>query len=142
MGGWVRPPAAGLPAWGPDKDWNVHLRATDLPRLRRAGPLGVLLARQADAHAAEHDMPALGRAWPGLPDDLLNFQYDPVACAVAAGWSGATLEELRLTPVTDESVLRFEEHPTGRPTRVVTDIDAEAFREVWLASVEATQPRA
>ena len=24
MGGWVRPPAAGLPAWGPEMDWNVQ----------------------------------------------------------------------------------------------------------------------
>jgi inosine-uridine nucleoside N-ribohydrolase len=24
MGGWTQPPSAGLPAWGPEKDWNVQ----------------------------------------------------------------------------------------------------------------------
>jgi len=23
MGGWMRPPTEGLPAWGPEMDWNV-----------------------------------------------------------------------------------------------------------------------
>ncbi len=76
MGGWVRPPARGLPQWGPEMDWNVqcdtraaltvfeasaesltlvalpatlqaHLREAHLPRLEASGPLGLLLARQA-----------------------------------------------------------------------------------------------
>ena len=113
MGGWVWPPEEGLPAWGPDMDWNVqcdtraaavvaekadltlvtmpatlkaHLRAAHLPRLRTSGPLGRLLAHQAEAHAQEWKFGDLARAHPGLPDDLLNFNYDPVACAVAE-WS-------------------------------------------------------
>ena len=118
MGGWVQRPAPGLPQWGPDMDFNVqwdtraaevvaatarltlvtlpatlnaHLRRDDLPRLRAAGPLGQLLARQSEAHGQTHQMEKLGREHAGLPDDLLNFQYDPVACAVALGWSGARL---------------------------------------------------
>lgn len=90
MGGWVRPPAEGLPAWGPQMDWNVqcdtaaaltvfyasreltlvtlpatlnaHLRAAHLERLVASGPIGQLLARQARAHGAEHGMGELGRA--------------------------------------------------------------------------------
>ena len=46
-------------------------------------------------------MAELGRVHAGLPDDLLNFHYDPVACAVALGWPGAAVEELRLRPVLD-----------------------------------------
>jgi purine nucleosidase len=126
MGGWVQPPAPGLPPWGPEMDFNVqwdtraagvvaataqvtlvtlaatltaHLGRADLPRLRAAGPLGELLSRQGEAHGQANQMEKLGREHSGLPDDLLNFHYDPVTCAVALGWSGATIEEIRLQPV-------------------------------------------
>lgn len=166
MGGWVRPPRAGLPAWGPDMDWNVQcdpaaarlvveladltlatlpatmqaqLRGVHLPRLAASGSLGALLARQALEHAREHSMADLGRAHDGLPDDLLNFQYDPVACAVALGWDGVTVEELRLRPVEEGRSLWFQEHPDGRPARVVTDVDGDAFAGAWLTAVEEAQ---
>lgn len=100
MGGWVDPPAPGLPPWGPEMDLNVHcdtraaqivlatgadltlatlpatmhaqLRAAHLPALRATGPLGELLAVQALAHAEDHDMATLASAHRGLADDLLN----------------------------------------------------------------------
>jgi hypothetical protein len=72
-----------------------------------------------------------------LPDDLLNFQYDPVACAVALGWPGATVEEMQLQPVRKQEVLSFQLHPEGRSTWVVLGVDGTAFRETWLAAVEA-----
>ena len=164
MGGWVEPPAPGLPRWGPEMDFNVqwdtraaevvaatarltmvtlpatlsaHLRRADLPRLRAAGPLGQLLARQSEAHAETYQMEKLGRDNTGLPDDLLNFQYDPVACAVALGWSGATVEDIRVRPLRTDDVLSFQPHPDGRSTRVVLDVDGAAFRETWLSAVEA-----
>jgi inosine-uridine nucleoside N-ribohydrolase len=164
MGGWLRPPAKGLPPWGPDMDWNVqcdiraaeilaakaghlslvtlpaalnvHLRAAHLPRLRAAGPVGELLARQSEAHAADNRMDILARSHPGLPDDLINFHYDPLAGAVAAAWPGATLKELRLGTVTEDGVLRFEERPDGRPVRVVLDADGDGFAEMWLCAIE------
>ena len=169
MGGWTQPPADGLPAWGPEMDWNVqfdtraaqilaattsaltlvtlpatlkaHLRTADLPRLRACGPLGELLARQGEAHGEDHSMAELGRAHDGLPDDLLNFHYDPVACAVAAGWRGATIQELRLQPVVDGEVLRFQPSTDGRPMRVVADLDGASFTETWLGAVELAQRR-
>jgi inosine-uridine nucleoside N-ribohydrolase len=169
MGGWIAPPAAGLPAWGPEKDWNVqwdteaarivahaagdltmatlpvtlkaHLRAADLPRLRAAGRLGDLLARQAEAHGRDNGMPELGRAHAGLPDDLLNFQYDPVACAVAVGWPGAKVRRTRLRPVLERGVLRFQAHPEGRPVGVVVDVDTASFTDTWLSAVEAAHRR-
>lgn len=164
MGGWVEPPAPGLPRWGPEMDFNVqwdtraaevvaatarltmvtlpatlsaHLRRADLHRLRAAGPLGQLLARQSEAHAETYQMEKLGRDNTGLPDDLLNFQYDPVACAVALGWSGATVEDARVRPLRMDDVLSFQPHPDGRSTRVVLDVDGAAFRETWLSAVEA-----
>ncbi len=164
MGGWVHPPADGLVPWGPDMDFNVQwdtraaeivvgathptlvtlpatlaaqLRARDLPRLRAAGRLGGLLAGQAEAHGRQHDMPALGRAHPGLPDDLLNFQYDPAACAVAVGWPGATAADARLRPSYDRDTLVFVPDPAGHPARVVGRIDGDAFAETWLTAVEA-----
>jgi purine nucleosidase len=164
MGGAVRTADAGLPQWGPDMDWNVqcdtnaakivfaqatnltltmlaptfksHLRGVHLPRLRAAGPLGELLAHQAEAHCADNGMDDLGRAHDALPDDLLNFQYDAVACAIAAGWPGATIEELELMPVLDDGVLRLDVNARGRATNVVVDIDADDFTERWFEAVE------
>ena len=167
MGGWVTPPEDDLPAWGPDMDWNVqcdtraaeivaatalltlvtlpvtlkaHLRSDCLPRLRRAGPLGQLLVRQAEAHAEDNDMARLARDHAALPADLLNFQYDAVACAVALGWSGALVEERSLETALDGDVLRFRLTETGRRTRVVVDIEAGDFTERWLRAVEAAAP--
>ncbi|MGH3337977.1 MAG: nucleoside hydrolase, partial [Propionibacteriaceae bacterium] len=132
MGGWVHPPTPGLPQWGPDTDFNVqwdtraaevvastaqltmvtlpatlnaHLSRADLPRLRAAGQLGQLLARQGEAHGQAYQMEKLGREHSGLPDDLLNFQYDSVACAVSLGWSGATVEDMRLRARQRDGVL-------------------------------------
>jgi inosine-uridine nucleoside N-ribohydrolase len=166
MGGWVEPPAAGLPAWGPEMDWNIqcdtsaavtvaaaaeltlvtlpatlhaHLTAAQLPRLAASGPLGDLLARQAKAHGEDHHMAQLGRNPPALPDDLVNFHYDPVACAVAIGWPGAVVQQRHLLPVLDSGVLRFETDQTGRPTRVVVRVDGQAFTNAWITAVEAAQ---
>ena len=163
MGGWVHPPAPGLPQWGPEMDFNVqwdtraaeivvasarltlvtlpatlkaHLRAADLPRLGAGGPLGQLLARQGRAHGLAHQMEKLGREHDGLPDDLVNFQYDPVACAVAVGWSGATTEDVRLRPVLEGGVLSFQPDPMGRLIRIVVDVDSAAFDKRWMSAAE------
>ena len=167
MGGWLQPPEAGLPPWGPELDFNVQwdsraaeivaaaatdltwvtfaqafkaaLRVADLPRLRASGPLGALLARQSEAHAQDNGMASLGRAHAGLPDDLVNIHWDPVTCAVALGWSGAAVAEQRLAAVLEDGVLRLQPHPEGRPMRVVVALDGERFGETWLAAVEAAQ---
>ena len=164
MGGWIQPPAVGLPQWGPEMDWNVqcdpdaarilsatakltlvtlpatlkaHLRASHLPRLRAAGALGDLLARQSELHAETNNMADLGRSHHGLPDDLVNFHYDPVTCAVALQWSGVTIEEMHLQALLRDGILKFEPSPSGQLTRVVTDVQGEQFAELWLAKIEA-----
>lgn len=167
-GGWTGL-GAGLPQWGPEMDFNVqwdtraaeivaatagltlvplpvtlkaHLRAADLPRLRTSGPLGELLARQGQAHGHDFQMAEMGRLHAGLPDDLLNFQYDPVACAVALGWPGAIVEDTRLQIVHEGELLRFQPGAAGRPMRMLTDLDSGIFTEYWLNAVEAAQPPA
>ena len=166
MGGWTGPPADGLPRWGPERDFNIqwdsraaeivaahadltlvplavtlkaHLRAGQLPRLRASGPLGALLAHQSEARQQDGGMEALARAHSGLPDDLVNFHYDPLTCAVALGWPGASTETLRLRAVTEESGLRFEAHPEGSPTPIVVDVDGERLSEAWIEAVEGAQ---
>jgi purine nucleosidase len=165
MGGWTRPPVAGLPAWGPGRDFNVQwdtyaaevvattctrltlctlpvclqapLRAADLPRLRELGAMGELLAGQSEAHAVDSGKRALGPAYGGLPDDLVNFHYDPLACAVALGWPGAVVEETGLRVGMEGDLLRFRPDAEGRPVRVVADVDGVAFGEAWLDAVRA-----
>jgi inosine-uridine nucleoside N-ribohydrolase len=160
--GWLGSPGAGFPQWGPDVDFNVrcdpraaqlvwdaepaltlvaptasikaHLRAADLPRLKASGPLGELLARQGQAVAEQFGNMALGQAHAALPDDLLNFHWDSVTAAVAVGWPGCTLTEQRLT--FDAEQPGFVPATSGRAVRVVTDIDAPGFRELWLRRVE------
>jgi len=166
MGGWVDPPAPGFPAWwGPERDFNLQwdttaarlvagtagrlvlvslpgtlhapLTGRDLVRLRGLGPVGELLAGQSEARRAEAGYAGLGRAHPGLPDDLVNFHFDPVACAVAAGWDGVRLRTARLATTIDDGVLRWhEDGPGARPVEVVTDVDGEAFTAAWFAAVE------
>lgn len=166
MGGWVFPFGAGFPGWGPERDWNVAcdpeaaltlfesradltfvpcaaaaaaaLRTTDVARLAATGPVGALLARQSVSHGTERDHAALGRAHEALPDDLVNFHWDPVTCAAALGWSGVRCEEMQLRPVLDGH-LRFEPHRGGRRTTVVTGVRGEAFTDVWLAAVANAQ---
>ena len=70
---------------------RTHLRAAHLPRLRAAGPVGALLAGQAEQYAALRDHAGLARAHAGLPDDLLHFLHDPLAVATALGWPGVTV---------------------------------------------------
>jgi hypothetical protein len=100
---------------GAGRSMTAQLRAADLPRLRAAGPLGELLARQGEAHGQDFQMTQLGRLHAGLPDDLLNVHYDPVACAVAVGWPGATVAEIRLQLVRDGELVRFRPGPPDGP---------------------------
>jgi inosine-uridine nucleoside N-ribohydrolase len=171
MGGWFDPPSEGLPAWGPARDWNVqcdttaaamvvarvgkitlvplsftigtHLRRCHLERLRAAGPLGRLLARQAELQAAERSTGELARAHAALPDDLLAFHHDPLTVAAALAWPGVTLEERRLVAIVDEGnhVLCFVDSEKGRLVNVGVDVDADAFSAMWLDSVSTAERR-
>jgi purine nucleosidase len=163
MGGHVPPSRPGYPPSGVHEDFNVQqdrfaaavvltacapvivpvsrtievgLRRAHLPRLRAAGPLGALLADQAVARARDHGFDELALAYPKLPDDVLNFQHDALACAVAVGWPGVGVEEIpiRVELRDDRAWMTRAE---GEPTlRVVTEVDAARFEVDWLAAVE------
>jgi inosine-uridine nucleoside N-ribohydrolase len=114
---------------------DACVRESDVARLSSKGPVGALLARQLTAHALEYDMVAVGGAHSDLPDDLLNFQYDVAACAVAIGQPVAELDELVVAPRLDERTLRFEPTPTGRAVTVTTAVDRDALNELWLEAI-------
>jgi inosine-uridine nucleoside N-ribohydrolase len=170
MGGFVRPIRAGYPQWPNRYDYNIQqdvaasrlvietarpllvpatitvetaFRAAYLPGLRQAGPLGDLLARQGEAHAADNQTrERVGAVYPGPPDDILNFQHDPLAVAVALGWDGVTIETLPLRLRVEDGWLVEQEEPGGLPIRVVTSVDGPRFNAFWYERVtSAGRPR-
>jgi inosine-uridine nucleoside N-ribohydrolase len=170
MGFNVDPPPAGFPQWGHEHDYNVQmdvasaagvlraceptlvplevsvqtaLRRAHLPRLRSAGPLGALIAHQAEAFARDERNEAVyGQTCAGLPDDLINFQHDPLACAVALGWEGARTESIPLRLETTGGWLRARRDGGGKPTRVVTGVDGSRFGDWWLDVVTGARVHA
>jgi purine nucleosidase len=167
MGGYVNPTRAGFPEWKNEFDFNVQadirsakhvlenssptlitisvtaetaLRRTHLERLRTAGPLGRLLARQAEAFAEDEKMAqTYGLTCERVPGDIINFQHDPLACAVAVGWDeGIEVEALPLIIEEEngwlcERLTRPAE--SGKLFNVVTKVDGPAFAEFWLNRV-------
>ncbi len=163
MGGWIYPAREGFPSWGNDMDYNVQLDAASakhcieslnptlipltvtietalrksyLPRLESAGPVGRLIARQARAFAGDWDNEhRYGRACDGIPPDLINFQHDSLACAVAAGWDGTRIEMVPLELEVKDGWLCEGVSKSGRLTSAVTEIDRDAFNQFWLDTV-------
>lgn len=163
MGGCVRPIRPGFPQWSARDDYNVQmdvaatravlaasdpllvtltvsvetaLRRACFPALQRGGPLASLIVRQGEAHDADYQTAArYGATCPALPEDIVNFQHDPLAVAVALGWDGVTIERLPLAVRIEDGWLRTIEQPGGKPTAVVTAVDGERFNEFWLQRV-------
>jgi purine nucleosidase len=166
MGGYVFPPRDGFHQWDYTMDWNMQidaqsallvleranpllvpmtitiktwLRRADLPVLWQAGPLGQLIARQTEAWAEDHQMETrFGQTCSGLPKDTINFQHDPLACAIALGWNdGIEIEEIPVVSETREGWLHQRVDPAGKPTRVVTRVDGAKFADFWLKLITA-----
>ena len=160
MGGHVFDIPPGYPQWGKEMDYNIQvdkhsahyvleranptlvpvtvscqtaLRRAYLPRLARAGRLGQLIVLQAELCArSEHNEQHYGETCPGLPKDIINFQHDSLACAIALGWNeGVEMETVPLKLETRESWLYEIPDSDGIPTRLVTKIDGNAFNEYW-----------
>ena len=160
MGGYLDPPAAGLPPFRPEHDWNVqndtraaeivfaaagelvlaplpvceaaHLRERDLPRLASSSALGALIAGQCRAWAEEQEQAQRGREHARLPDDLVNFQWDPLTAAVAAGFPHVELEDVRLAFEMAGDTLLMTRADGGRPAAVLRSFDAGAFEGYFL----------
>ena len=165
MGGYIRSIRPGFPYWPPRSDYNVQqdvaaarrvfesgnplivpltvtvetaFRRAYLAGLRSSGPLGALVARQGEAHDAVHNNAArFGATCPGLPDDILNFQHDPLAVAVALGWDEVAIETLPLVLREEDGWLLEEERPDGKLTRVVTAVDGPRFNDLWYQRIAA-----
>jgi purine nucleosidase len=164
LGGYVFAPREGLPQWGNEMDFNLQidvqsayyviehssptfvplavtvetsLRRANLARLRQAGPVARLIARQAEAFATDENYEAqYGQTCKRLPEDIINFLHDPLACAIALGWrEGVEISEIPLRSEIRDGWLRHAIHPSGRPAQVVTRVNAEKFDEFWLSTV-------
>ena len=164
MGGYIYPIRSGFPNWGNEMDWNIQvdvrsakhviensnptlipltvtvetaLRRAYLDDLRKAGALGQLIIQQAEAFGVdEQNEMRFGETCEGLPNDIINFQHDPLACAIALGWKeGVEIEELPLLLEEKDGWLHERIHPSGRPVRVVTKIDGPRFNEFWLDKI-------
>ncbi len=95
--------------------------------------LGELIVLQAERCArSEQNEHKYGETCPGLPRDIINFQHDPLACAIASGWQeGVEIETVPLKMEIRESWLYEIPDSEGIPTRLVTKIDGNAFNEFW-----------
>jgi purine nucleosidase len=164
MGAYVYPTRLGFPNWGNETDWNIQvdvksakhviensnstliplsvtvetaLRRAYLDDLRKAGALGRLIAQQAEAFAIdEQNEMRFGETCEGLPHDIINFQHDPLACAIALGWNdGVEIEELPLLLEEKDGWLHERIDPSGKPVRVVTKVDGPRFNEFWINKI-------
>jgi len=160
MGGYIYDIPPTFPQWSQHEDWNVqvdvrsaeyvmrHASPTLVPitvscqtalsrahllRLAQAGRLGKLIVRQAELCARNyHNKQTYGETCPGLPRDIINFQHDPLACAIALGWrEGVEIETVPLKFETREGWLYEIPDGNGIPTSLVTKIDGSAFNEYW-----------
>jgi purine nucleosidase len=164
MGGYIYPIRPGFPDWGNDSDWNYQvdvksakhvlqnsnptlvpltvsvetaLRRIYLEDLRKSGTMGQLIAKQAEEFAIDEKMESrFGATYAGCPEDLINFQHDALACAIALGWSdGVEIEELPLIVEEKDGWLAERIHPSGKLIRVVTKINGSRFNEFWFNKI-------
>ncbi len=164
MGGYIYPIRPGYPAWGNDMDWNIQvdvqsarhviensdpilvpltvtvetaLRRVYLDELRTAGPLGLLLARQAEEFAIDEQMEQkFGTTCDGLPNDIVNFLHDPLACAIALGYEeGIEISEIPLLVEEKDGFLHERLDPSGRTFPLVTKVDGPRFDQFWLDTI-------
>lgn len=161
MGGYIYPVRNGYPQWGNDMDWNIQvdvnsakyvlenssptlipisvtvetaLRRAYLPVLRQSGKLGEIMATQAEALNKEYDNEEkIGKTCKKLPEDILNFQHDALACAIALGWNeGVVIEEVALKLEIKDGWLYEKIENNGKLTKVVTRVNGDKFNEFWL----------
>ncbi|WP_040447490.1 nucleoside hydrolase [Ktedonobacter racemifer] len=139
MGGYIFDPPAAYPQFAREDDYNIQLdiasaryvlkhsnptlipltvtcqtalRRAYLPGLAQAGPLGQLIVRQAEVCAKyEHHEQTHGQRSPGLPSDIINFLHDPLACAIALGWSQGI--EFETIPFSDTWTNMDKPHSPG-----------------------------
>jgi len=164
MGGFAYPPREGYPRWREEDDFNLQidarsaicvienssptfvpitvtvetaLRKKHLEALRQAGALGQLLTRQAEAFAEDEKISEkFGKTCDKLPNDIINFQHDPLCCAIALGWGdGVEISHVPLKTELIDGLLHRKIDVDGKPTQVVTKIDGERFSQFWVDTI-------
>lgn len=164
MGGYIYPTRPGFPDWGNEMDWNIQvdvqsakyvmehsnptlipltvtvetaLRRVYLNDLRQAGNLGELIAQQAEEFAIdEQNEKRIGEICEALPNDIINFLHDPLACAIALDWNeGVERKELPLSIEEKDGWLYERIDPSGKRFNIVTKIDGTRFSEFWLEKI-------
>lgn len=165
MGGYVYPVREGYPQWSNDMDWNIQVDANSakyvlengsptlipltvtvetairrlyLPTLRESGKLGEIMATQAEAINKEFNNEGkIGKTCKGLPSDMLNFQHDALACAVALGWDGVEIQEVPLKLEIKDTYLHEVVDKSGKLFKVVRRVDGDRFSQLWLKIVSS-----
>lgn len=112
---------------------QTALRRSYLPRLAKAGRVGELIVRQAELFArTEQFEQKFGVTCSGIPNDIINFQHDPLACAIALGWhEGVEIEAVPLKFEVRNGYLYEIPDSSGIATRIVTKVDGDTFNEYW-----------
>jgi hypothetical protein len=116
---------------------ETALRRAYLGDLSDSGILGQLLVQQAEAFAAdEQNEKKFGETCEGLPNDIINFLHDPLACAIALGWNDEVeMEEVPLILEEKDGWLYERIDASGKPIRIVTKVDGSRFNEFWLNKI-------
>jgi purine nucleosidase len=164
MGGYVYPVRPGFPNWGNDMDWNIQvdarsakyvieyskpvlipltvtvetaLRRIYLKDLRQAGLLGQLIAQQIEAFAVdEQNEKRFGETCENLPDDIINFLHDPLACAIALGYQdGVEIHDVSIRLEEKDGFLLEQVDQAGRKVRIVTKVNGPHFNRFWLDKI-------
>jgi purine nucleosidase len=161
MGGYIFPVRPGFPQWKNEYDFNIQidvkssihvlknssptfvplsitaetfLKRSYIGKLKTAGSLGHLLAYQAEAFAVdEKKEEKYGKTCEGLPSDIINFQHDPLTCAIAIGWrEGIEIKDIPLIIEEKEGWVYEHLDQSGRKFQVVTKVDGARFSEFWI----------
>jgi hypothetical protein len=116
---------------------ETFLRRSSLEAIQSGGRLGQLIARQAIEFAADEKMEEIyGEVCEQVPADLLNFQHDPLACAIALGFNaGVEIQELPLVIEEQGGFLRERLDDQGRRYPVVTQVDGALFEKFWVEKI-------
>jgi len=78
-----------------------------------------------------------GRQFSLLPDDLLNFHYNPLTCAAAVGWDGIKMCDLSIALDDRDGFILMRHDPNGVPVHFATAVDGARFNRYWLDVVTA-----
>lgn len=164
-GGYIYPPRQGYPQWKNEFDFNVQadaqaalhvfknsccalvplpitcetfLRRAYLERLKQSDDLGKLITKQAELFATDEGYEEkYGKTCSELPDDIINFQYDPLAVAIALGYNdGIEFQDVPLRFFIDNTWVNEKVDPASdKICRVATKIDGQKFSEFWLETI-------